>query len=154
MGEGVTICIHCNWPGAPKPGVMCSACVARFQVETAPPPLSEEEARMFTEFFAQPAECLDVIVDDIDADGRMQPRDRKKVLDHYDASTATIPCDVTLVQIHVCGPSTSPCGPNRDDHIWDDEVEFTDGAGRVTGGSVACSRCGMTAMDYDIWSAE
>jgi hypothetical protein len=173
---------------------MCSACIDKFQEETASPPISEEEVQKLKKFFAQPPERLAVIVDDLEADCPVEPGHREKVLEHYDdwmdacagpnddfvviegaaardlvevfrlppdllgpigsstLANARAAAEASGFQFHVCGPSTSPCGPNRDDHTWDDDVEFY-AAGRVVGGSVSCSKCGLTAMDYDIWNA-
>lgn len=148
----MTTCTYCGGPGAPKPGVMCSACIDRFEKATASPPLSEEAVKKLEEFLSRPTERRAVIVDDLEADCPVEPGTRKKVLDHYDAIMATVPPGA--ITVFSCGTSTSPCGPNRDDHAWDDEVELTDGSGGVCGGSLACSRCGMTAMDFDVWNAE
>lgn len=133
------------------------------------PPLSKDEVEKFKKFFARPRERLAVIVDDLEADAHVGTEHRKKVLESFDElgdafdvkrgsmvvfdGPAAEPITKTVLSLFCCGPSTSPCGPNHEDHQWDAEVEFTDDSGRVTGGSVACSRCGLTAMDFDRWSA-
>ena len=54
----------------------------------------------------------------------------------------------------VCGPSSRECrcqcpdGPCE--HEWTGEVVTRDDEGRVRGASMACSRCGMTAMGHDL----
>lgn len=93
-----------------------------------------------------------IIVDDLEEDHPMEPGQREKVLDLYDAMMATVPPGA--ITVFSCGPSTSPCGPEYDDHAWDDEEDLYDGAGRVCGGTKKCSKCGMAAMDYDLWNAE
>ncbi|KKN87460.1 hypothetical protein LCGC14_0259150 [marine sediment metagenome] len=150
----MTTCTYCGGPGAPNPRVMCSACIDRFMAATASPPLSEESAAKLNKFLEDTmprSKDAIMIYDDLEADCPVEPGMREKMLEHYDSIMATVPPGA--VQVFVCGPSTSPCGPNRDDHVWDDEVEFTDSAGKNCGGSVACSRCGLPAMDYDIWNA-
>lgn len=109
-----------------------------------------------------------IIYDDPAVDCPVEPGHREKVLEHYDdfmerfggpkdavvlEGAAAAPVTKAVISLFRCGPSTSPCGPARDDHQWDAEVEITDGAGRVCGGSVACSRCGLRAIDFDIWNA-
>jgi hypothetical protein len=56
------------------------------------------------------------------------------------------------VTVFFCGPSRGQCkcecatgGPC--DHVWDGpEVPFGD-----RGSSSTCSKCGMTAIDHDLW---
>lgn len=94
-----------------------------------------------------------IIADDLKADCKTEPGTREKILEHYDEFMAALDPAGDSITVFRCGPSTSPCGPNRDDHQWDGWLDFTDGAGRVNGGSKACSRCGITAMDFDMWDA-
>jgi hypothetical protein len=133
------------------------------------PPLSEEDAEKLKEFCSRPSERRTIIIaDDPEDDSPVEPATRQKILDHYEKifGAFALPKEVleqaasiarantkAALALFQCGPSTSPCGPGRDDHQWDDWVEFTNAAGRVTGGSLACSRCGITAMDFDMWNA-
>lgn len=52
----------------------------------------------------------------------------------------------------ICGPSTQGCicrCPESCEHMWDGPVVEFDG-GR--GGSSSCSKCGMLAIDHDLWA--
>jgi hypothetical protein len=151
---------------------MCSACIDRFQAETAPPPLSDEAVVKLEKFFEdttpRPGHSIP-IVDDLEADCPVEPGHREKVLEHYDDWVDMFggPDDGTIIldgpasdrtnkavlSLFRCGPSTSPCGPEYDDHTWDAEEELYDAAGRVCGGSAKCSKCGLLAVDYDLWNA-
>lgn len=64
------------------------------------------------------------------------------------------------VSVFVCGPSSGKCqckcpdGPCE--HKWDGthiDIPCYDAKGipYMGGGSVTCSRCGMAAIDHDIW---
>lgn len=55
--------------------------------------------------------------------------------------------DAPVIAAVVCGTKLCRDGQPHDD---DALVEFRDERGRVTGGSVACSRCGSTAMGRDL----
>lgn len=56
--------------------------------------------------------------------------------------------------VHVCGPSRPTCKcncPESCEHVRDgpwQELDFDGGGG---GGTVTCSRCGMTAMSHSLW---
>jgi len=171
--ELMTICTYCGGPGAPKPGVMCSACIDRFEKATAPPPLSDEAAAKLRKFCSRtpprPKDSV-ILVDDLEADCPVEPGHREKVLEHYDDFVNAFggPADGCVVldgpaaeattnavlSLFSCGPSTIPCGPNYDDHTWDAEEDLYDDAGRVCGGTSKCSKCGLPAIDYDIGNAE
>jgi hypothetical protein len=79
------------------------------------------------------------------------------------------------MDIFICGTSTNKCKcecgrqeasmkkdelvldmePPRPicEHKWDGEgMDFLDEDGRVMGGSVSCSVCGMLAIDHDMWA--
>lgn len=59
------------------------------------------------------------------------------------------PSDMSLRVQAVCGPSKGKCicrCPESCDHRWDGpEVELSRGM------SVTCSRCGMLAIQHDLW---
>lgn len=51
------------------------------------------------------------------------------------------------ITMHVCGTKLCRDGQPHDDLA---EVVFRDERGRIAGGSVACSRCGSSAMSRDL----
>ncbi len=51
------------------------------------------------------------------------------------------------ITAHVCGTKLCRDGQPHDDLR---EVVIRDNAGRIVGGSVACSRCGVSAMARDL----
>lgn len=63
------------------------------------------------------------------------------------------------IDIFICGPQTAQCKcncPNGCEHQWDGETVQLMGTGRsgkeyVAGESASCSRCGMVAMEHDLW---
>lgn len=56
----------------------------------------------------------------------------------------------SAVEVFICGGSSNcrcQCPDGPCEHVWDGPgVDFENG-----GGSVDCSRCGMVAMDHDLW---
>lgn len=52
-----------------------------------------------------------------------------------------------VITLHVCGAKLCHDGEPHDDKAT---VKVCDENGRVVGGSVACSRCGSTAMSRDL----
>ena len=54
------------------------------------------------------------------------------------------------ITARVCGTKLCRDGQPHDDKGF---VKFRDERGRVVGGSVACSRCGVSAMDRDLLEA-
>lgn len=62
------------------------------------------------------------------------------------------PGDERAVTVFACGPQSAKCRCNcnaesRDcEHKWDGPWKELE-----RGGSVTCSRCGMTAIDHDMW---
>lgn len=61
-------------------------------------------------------------------------------------------CLPKVITVAICGPGNQICKcncPDSCEHVWDGPgVEFDEGRG----GSVSCSRCGMLAIDHDIWA--
>jgi hypothetical protein len=61
------------------------------------------------------------------------------------------------VSIHICRGSSSPtcrceCPDGPCEHVWDGEwIEEETRGGTLA--SVTCSRCGMRAIDHDMWAA-
>jgi hypothetical protein len=54
-----------------------------------------------------------------------------------------------IAVVDVCGPSTKRCKcrcPESCEHKWDGPEYVFDG-----GGSSTCSRCGLTAIQHDLW---
>lgn len=62
-------------------------------------------------------------------------------------------------RVHPEGVSTEDvkvfrCGPNRScEHTMDHYIDLTDLNGRVCGITLACSKCGETAFNIDMWDA-
>jgi hypothetical protein len=53
------------------------------------------------------------------------------------------------VTVFVC-PTGCRCDcPRSCGHVWAGEREIRDSRGRVCGSSLACARCGMSAMEHD-----
>ena len=62
------------------------------------------------------------------------------------------------VTVFSCGPSSETCkcecatgGPCE--HQWDGPWEEIQGENGVTGGTATCSKCGLRAIDHDLWVA-
>lgn len=70
------------------------------------------------------------------------------------SSATPKPSPITVFE---CGPSRASCecrctAEKRDcGHVWEGEPETGETGGGAAFYSVTCSRCGMSAMDHDIW---
>ncbi len=59
-----------------------------------------------------------------------------------------VPANATLTTIHI------GARPQEHKHVWDKWVNWTNEKGQCSGGSQACSICGILQVDYDAWIRE